>query len=1339
LFWFVILALAWPASAQELTGRIEGTVTDPQGAVIPGASVTATHVDTNTEYKTSTSAVGHFVVPNARLGRYRITVESAGFRRAVITGAVVEIGAVADVNVKLELGEITEEITVAADITQEIVNTVDAQLGTTVDNRQVLELPLNGRNAAELVFLQAGTYYETDPDGQGDKLFIHGQRHRSINFSLDGIDTQDNLNRASSVMVNGGLLAMTAENVQEFRVATGVSSAEFGRGGSQVTAVTRAGSNNWHGSLFWFHRNTVFDANDFFNNVAGQERPPLLRHQFGGRVGGPIWRDRAFFFFGYQQTREKRGIPVHRVVWSDMARQGIYQWCDATVTTSCVLRSADLFTIVPTATIDPFINNNILANMPRSNVAGGDGLNTLGYRFNSEVLTYEHLPSFRFDYKLSNKHQFYGTWNYTDRNIVGDFINGREPIWDTLGPLGDRVTHTNSFGGALNSAFTPTMVNEFRVGRVGGENAFTRHQPFGVPFVLDFDDITDPYSIDGGHGGSFRDNVTLHIRDSFTWVKGRHQFKFGGEWRHRSVENFSFAEADPLGEIDFNDSDAPPFGGTTASQTALCTAAGLSGSTCISSTDRDNAEELFNNLTGVIGQIEARYTVNNINSTTYEPIGTPERRLFYNREVDFFFQDNWNIHPRLSLNLGMRWEWAGVPDERHGLILLPQGGADGIFGVSGPAGFGRPGIFTGGFPCPNLLIPIASPTGADLDSLFDTCAVPNVPAGSKNGLPLYDNDFNNFGPVLGVAWDPFGTGKTSIRAGYRLSYAQDVFSIIDGNVDDNAGLILNHDCAPQDGDCGNTAVFMLSDIVDGNGNVILAGASPVRTPPTTFSLPVTTHVSNTGDDVLDLRAFATNLGTEHYHEWSLSLQREFLRNWAAEIRYVGTRGRDLRRVADFNEFNLFAEWTDPVGGQTYTFLDAFLLAQTNLAACNAANAMTPGSCTTTFGFNAAIPGSVPNPFMSLLLRSEPSTGNPANFRFLGDGTLVNAIAQNAPGSFLHRYLADLTSRPRSGAPTSQRRNGGAFFGLVLQGELPLNFFNVNPFLGSARQLVGDGFSNYNALEIEIRRRPVGGFAFQANYTYQKGITDFDGDANELLNDTRPSSIRNPRYTSQEYVPHHQFSANWIYELPVGQGKAWDPQNGFGRGVLGGWQFGGIINWRSGRPLSITSGIGTFHRGGVSDENTVNLAQSLSVSQLRNLTGQLNITTIDNNTGLSLPGIFWFDPCLSSQVNGFLTGGACTADPNAIQGLFQLPNPGELGQLPNSVIFGPRRFLFDFNLSKRTRITESTEFEFRWEVFNAFNNVNFQNPVTNIFDNDFGRIFRTVTRPREMQFALKFNF
>jgi hypothetical protein len=209
----------------------------------------------------------------------------------------------------------------------------------------------------------------------------------------------------------------------------------------------------------------------------------------------------------------------------------------------------------------------------------------------------------------------------------------------------------------------------------------------------------------------------------------------------------------------------------------------------------------------------------------------------------------------------------------------------------------------------------------------------------------------------------------------------------------------------------------------------------------------------------------------------------------------------------------------------------------------------------------------------------------------------------------------------------------------------------------------------------------------------------------------------------QFMPRHQFNANWIYELPFGPGKAFALESAAARKLLGGWQFGGIVRFRSGRPFSILSGTGTFIRNAISDDNRVDLSQPMSSSDLRSLSGRQDIGG----------GIFWLDPCMSSQI-----GAACT-NPNAIAGLFQLPAPGQLGTLPATTFYGPGRFLLDLNLAKQTQITETVKLEFRWEVFNATNTPNFGLPATNIFSLSFGQVTNTVTEARVMQFALKINF
>lgn len=1315
----LLLGFSVSTSAQETSGQIRGTVIDPQGAVVPGASVTAKHVTTGSDYQATTGDTGGFVFPNVRLGQYTIVVELAGFKRVLLQDVKVEVAGIAELKIELEVGSVSEEINVTAGEAQAVINTTNAELSTVVDEKRLTELPLDGRNASHLALLQAGVFFERSPDGQGDKLIVNGQRHRSLGITLDGVDTQDNLNRASSVMLDQPILALSVDNVQEFRVVTGIASAEFSRGGAQITAVTRAGTNNFHGSVFWFHRNTALNANEFFNNAASPTvpRPPLQRHQFGGRIGGPIFKDKTFFFFGYEQTREFKGVPVNRTVYTAQARQGIFRYltglrntpenvaanptrirvvnllqCDAAVQTALSRFCVDSrFNAATPATIDSFIGSSVLGLIPLPNNFNiGDGLNTGGFRFNAPVITRVHLPSFRLDHRFNDKHSFAGTFNYNDRDIRGDFINDREPVYPGQRPLGSRLTHSRSFSTSLTSAFSPTFVNELRFGVVGAENAFLVTQPFDTLFALDLNTLSDPYDFE--NGDEVRDNRTMNIRDTATWVRGSHQMKFGGEWRDRWLDTYDFDFFFPAGSIDFNTTNAAV--GFTAANLQRMSRLSAAESPVIDTNDQTTARGLINNLVGAIGAVDLRFNIRDL-SSGFLP-GAPTRRTYRNREFDAFFQDTWAFRKNLTLNLGLRWEYSGVPYETNGLLLIPEGGFNSVYGVSGEAGFFNPGVLQGQ-PCSSLSgLPRARST-ANAVSLINTCATRYIPGSSSNGIPLWNDDLNNFAPVVSAAWDPFKDGKTSIRAGFRISYFQDVFSIIEGNVDDNEGLQVTNNCIPTDAGCLNNPTLLR--------NIATAGAPIPRTP--AFQLPAFRSILD--NSAQDFRTYQPDLGTSSYREWTIGIQRELFRNVSFEARYVANRGRDLRRIKDFNEININAR--DSVTGQT--FLSAFLIAQQNLA-CN--NASTVAANQGRFD-TLSLPCSVANPLVDALIAGEPA-------RLRTQTTLLEALTFNAPGEFAYRLMHNITSLTGNSGPTSDRIRGGTFWGAVLAGRLPVNFFQANPFVASSRALVNDGTSSYDALQLEFSQRLSKGFTYQINYTLQRAYSDYDGDANEYLNDTRPSSAVNPNYTRQQIMPRHQINANWVAELPFGRGRTFFRN---ARGIAGklveGWRLGGIVNWRSGRPLTITSGVGTFHRSAISGDNTVNLSQQLSNSDLQALTGRRDITG----------GIFWFDPCLSS-----FTGAACQGS-SGPQGLFQLPNPGSLGELPHSSLYGPRRFNFDFNLTKRTKITESVNFEIRWEVFNAFNTVNFNNPITDIFSPSFGQITRTIGNPRLMQVAAKINF
>ncbi|MBX7172084.1 MAG: TonB-dependent receptor [Pyrinomonadaceae bacterium] len=461
------------------------------------------------------------------------------------------------------------------------------------------------------------------------------------------------------------------------------------------------------------------------------------------------------------------------------------------------------------------------------------------------------------------------------------------------------------------------------------------------------------------------------------------------------------------------------------------------------------------------------------------------------------------------------------------------------------------------------------------------------------------------------------------------------------------------------------------------------------TPTPTVTIPAVQSIQT--NSTVDVRAFDENLRTPYMHDFNFGVQYEILKGTSLEVRYVGNRGKKLYRGYDVNEVNIFAK--DPKTGQS--ILDTFKIAQNNLAVSRARGG---GD---SFAYNAAFAafGSLPNPLMDVLFFGRATEFTNTNY--------ITRLDQNRVGDF-----ADYVSRVRliSGV------RGAPFFDAVARGDLPINFIRANPNVRGAQLFTNGSTSAYDSLQIELTRRLSGGLRFQASYVFAKGLSDFigsTGDTNSFL------TLRDTHREYSQFNNTHQFLANTIYQLPFGRGRQFlRKQKGILGGLISGWQVSGIFKYSSGDPLSLLSGRGTYNRDDRSASNTVDVVGGLDRSQLQNLLGIKNTAA----------GIFYIDPNLAP---------GSTSTPSQV--IFLNPQPGTIGSLGLSTIYGPRFMNFDFSTLKRTRITETMNFEFRAEIFNAFNTVNFDNPVTNINSANFGRITGIVGRPRLMQFALRLNF
>ena len=475
-FLIFTLALFFCASivtfGQTVRGRIEGAVKDPQGQVIPNVTVAATNKETGQKSQVTSTSEGTFVFSELQPGTYQISAELTGFKKALIEGIIVQVATTTGVTIELQVGTVNEQVEISADDAQVTINNTNAEVGEVVDRQKILELPLDGRNPFELSALQAGVQTKSNSDGEVSSFSINGNRTVANNLTVDGVNASDNFLKTPA-NITLGVIPVSVESIAEFRVTTSLPAAEFGRGSAQINAVTASGTNKFRGSIFEFHRNTVFNANNFFNNSTILEngknvpREPLIRNQFGGRLGGPIIKDKTFFFFSYEGKRESRGFSRNRLVYTSQARQGIYRYVKglpttpanaaaATVTAAAGIGttttqngtcSASVLNVRPTGTlctqnvlainanrvtIDPTLAAYLAKTPLPNNFQIGDGLNTGGYRFNAKVISPTDQFSTRFDHRISDKHSFEATYNYGDINFNGDYINSGEEAFPGL-------------------------------------------------------------------------------------------------------------------------------------------------------------------------------------------------------------------------------------------------------------------------------------------------------------------------------------------------------------------------------------------------------------------------------------------------------------------------------------------------------------------------------------------------------------------------------------------------------------------------------------------------------------------------------------------------------------------------------------------------------------------------------------------------------------------------------------------------------------------------------------------------------------------------------------------
>ena len=1246
-----LLCLATITSATmaygQVTTALSGTVTDTSGAVLPGADVVAKADQTGTTFTAVTNDRGTFTIPAMPIGLYTVTVSLQGFKTVALSDIRLNTGMAAEISVKLELGQLSETVTVRSGT--EVVQTQTNTLGSTLTTEQITKLPLVTRDTlwGAVPFL-AGVDTTTGPRAST----INGLPSGAINISIDGVNTQDNNNRSATGTGGGcgffSLISPRLDAVEEVTIATAAQGADSaGQGAVQIKFTTRSGTNHYTGSGYFYMRDPRFNSNYWFNNrdrapdpATGKAPKDQVKvYQPGFRVGGPIQipglydgHDKAFFFFNYEQFRQPSQISRTRRILTPNAQQGLFSYGSNTVNLLNVAAANG-----QTATIDPTMKKllaDIYGSTSAGTLQGRSDPNTLDFNYTADATQLRQYPTWRLDYNLTTNNRLSYTSYFQKYESFPDTLNNAEARFPGFPVAGEQNSNRWNWSIQDRSTIGKNLVNQFVTGYTASHvYFFTQITPdkfAGVPvgdqagFNLNIgafattnnNDITTPTA---STAPQQRENPTIDVTDTLTWLKGSHNISIGGQFTHIGLwaynqtvvpqVNFGIATGDPAD--------------------AMFTTANFPNA---SSTNLADARALYSVLTGRINAINANARLDETTGKyVYLAPGVQRGQL---HEFGGFIQDQWRARDNLTINAGLRYEYQ-LPFVSRNDSYATATVAD-IWGVSGVGNLFKPGTLTGKVSQYQNLTKDTNAYKADANNLAPTLGLTYRP-NSQKGL---------FHSILG------NDGDTVFRAAYTLAYSRGGMGDFTAIYGANPGITLTT----------NRTQGLNNLVADNQGLPLLLSQASRLGAPSFQDAPV---YPNSGIITDQINTFEPSLKTPYAQSYTAGWQRALNRSTALEIRYVGTRFLQSWTDYNFNEVNI----------KENGFLDEFRKAQANLQANIAAGR---GN---TFAYTGA-PGTSPLPIFLGAYNAQPSSqaGNTAAYA----GT-------NWTNTTFLGFLAAYNPNPLGFASTNTTNGliGNSTFrqNLVTAGY-PTNLFIANPDkIGGAFIRGNGGGTKYDSLQVELRRRLNKGLLIEGNYVL-----------GDQQNQTR-YSFRVPRAYTLDDGPRHAFKMNWVYELPFGRGRAIGSDVGTWMDrVIGGWEFDGGGRVQSGLILSF----GNVRLVGMSDKDlqkVFKIEERIDPSSGKQLLFNLPQDMIDNTikafstsatsaTGygtLGPPSGRYFAPANGPDCIQIVTGDCAARD---------------------HYVTGPKVTTFDLSIVKRITLYGHTNFEFHADMINAFNNINF---------------------------------
>jgi len=1282
------------AVSQTATTSIRGTVTDPKGGVIPGAAVTIVNPANGVKRNATSGPDGAYQILQVPPGTYDVSADAKNVGRVDVKGVRLLVNQPTTLDLTVKLAGQTTTIEVRGEAPT--VNTQDATIGNAFNTQQIMSLPFEGRNAVEILSLQPGVVFTNPTEGtRVDNTFdsrngsVNGGRSDQTNITIDGLDNNDP-NNGNAFQ---GALRTTLDSIQEFRVTTTNANAEVGRSsGAQVVLVTKSGTNNWHGGLYEANRSDIGQANEWFNKQSQlasglpNTPPKLIRNVFGGSVGGPIVKDRFFVFFTYEGARRAESLQVTRVFPSDDLRNGIihYMTCGAGNPTDCDSSQQTVATLNPAdiAALDTGCVGN-------GTCPWGPGVNPNAL---AALQSYPH----------------------PNTDAVGDTLNFRGFTFSAPAPQ-----RQNTFIGKL----------DLNVDHDGNHKIFVRGNLQDDNFVADVTALppggsfADQQQFPGrpnnatnfdnskgiaiGYTAVLSQNLINSLRYGFTRQGvgrsgigdqprvtfrglddpvGFRRSRFVNVPTNNLIDDVTWTKGKHTFQFGGNwriinnnrSSDENNFFQTSSNPAWLKNGgiAGLGGDL-----DPGDVADSFGNsydqpISALVGSLpEITSTFNQDKTGTVIPQGAFVPRNFKGNEAEFYAQDSWRIKPNLTITGGLRYTLLQPPYEIHGNQAAPSISMSDFLKNRGAA------MFAGQTYRPVITFDIS---------------------GQANGKqPFWNWDYKNLAPRIALAYSPnaengfwhklFGSqGKTSIRGGWGIYYdhfGEGIVNTFDTQGSfglttqvDNAAGIQTVDCVPR-----FTGSF---DFGGSTGGVGCGGQQLVAPPPGPF--PVTPPTGEQNGSFAIYWGLDDKLKTPYSHAFDASIQRELPAGFVMELAYVGRLGRHLLQQEDLAmPLNI----VDPSSHMDYfgamTQLDKLL------------DAGTPES---------AIPKI---PYFENLFPAAAGLGG-VEGSGCNDGVGAPTATQNIYDLLCDGLRGNETSVLQALDTPSICFPACAF----INGQQTNGFQFFHDQFSSLYAWRSIGNSVYNAGQFMLRHRMTHGVQFDLNYTLSRSydygssserVSFVSGPTNDqIINTWDPKLNRG----SSDFDALHQINSNFVVELPLGKGRA--VGGGMGRvadAFVGGWDVSGLARWSSGLPFSVDSGF-NFPTNWELEGNGVLIGSKPKTGQF--LTGP--------------------------------TGNSATGFPNAFRDgtsafdRFRLAYAGEAGDRNN--LRGPGYFGLDMGLGKKFRITEQSSITFNWQVFNVFNNVRFDAlsaiPALDT-QSTFGNFNTLLTRPRIMQFGLRFDF